>query len=177
MEVGLCPKKKFPGERYSKRGVVLTVTGRGQRFWFRDAEMRGVCALRLPSAACTTSTPSAASSASSPGSLSLPNPRCSMDAAALYPPPPEAPAAASAPDPAGVRGAARGASESESQLTVLRLQSAGAAMGTSAQPRSPLPPAQPGLLPCPDFLLVVLRFLQQLTSVKLPIARPTSSRP
>lgn len=88
LEEGLCPKKKFPGERYSKRGVVIAETGRGQRFWFRDAEMRGVCAFRLSSAACTTSTPSAASSASSPGSLSLPNPRCSMDAAALYAPPP-----------------------------------------------------------------------------------------
>lgn len=74
MEVGLCPKKKFPGERYSKRGVVLTVTGRGQRLRFREAETRG---LHAASAA------RAASSARSPGSLSLPSPRCSMAAQLL----------------------------------------------------------------------------------------------
>lgn len=71
LEAGLCPKKKFPGDRYSKRGVVFTERGRGQRFRSREAETRGVRAA------------SSASIASSPGSLSLPSPRCSMAAQLL----------------------------------------------------------------------------------------------
>ena len=80
LEVGLCPKKKFPGERYSKRGVVFTERGRGQRVRSRQHERGGVRAPCIPSAACTTSTPSAASS---PGSLGLRSPRCSMAAQLL----------------------------------------------------------------------------------------------
>ena len=71
MEVGLCPKKKFPGERYSKRGVVFTERGRGQRVRSCEAETRGVRAA------------SSASSASSPRSLGLRSPRCSMAAQLL----------------------------------------------------------------------------------------------
>lgn len=74
LEEGLCPKKKFPGERYSKRGVVIAETGRGQRLRSSEAETRG---LHAASAA------RAASSARSPGSLSLPSPRCSMAAQPL----------------------------------------------------------------------------------------------
>ena len=64
----------------------------------------------------------------------------------------------------GVLGAVRGASESESQRTVLRLQRAGAAR---AQPQQPSAPTEPGFPPCPDFPLAALGFLQQLASVKL----------
>lgn len=80
LEAGLCPKKKFPGDRYSKRGVVVTERGRGQRFRSRQYERCGFRAPCIPSAARTTSTPSAASS---PGSRSLPSPRCSMAAQLL----------------------------------------------------------------------------------------------
>lgn len=127
LEEGLCPKKKFPGERYSKRGVVAE-TGRGQSLG--QAKQKRAAPRRQRRQA---------SSARSPGSLSLSPARADGSSAALQ----RARPLPQQPPWLGIRVRRRYVQRSpESHLTVLRPGSASRRVGRPRDFARSAPPPQ-----------------------------------